>query len=154
MTVRDRDNGYRKLTAALEDLAKGVKVTVGVHADRGAEDHRGPSDASVIDVAVIQEFAGRSYLRSTIDESRGAIQKALSAAGQRAIKSAMHGRGGGGEVQRAFGRVATRFARKVQARIRRMKLIATGQLLDSIEGRVNGENIVTRDDLVRSAGAG
>ena len=152
MSVIDRDRGAAKLTAALADLARGVKITVGVHEDVGAHDHPGRSTADVIDVAVIQEFGGNSYLRSTFDEQRGALEKAMSTASQRALKSAHHGRGSGGEVARAFGRVAQRFAKKVQAKIRRMKIVDTGRLEQSIEGRVNGASVATSEDLSRSAG--
>lgn len=146
VTVRDRDKGGKKLVAALAELARGVHVTVGVHEDAGAEEHRGPSNATVAQVAASQEFRGNSYLRSTIDEQRPAIERSLAAAARRAVKSAIHGTGTGGEIERAFGRVAARWAKKVQARVRRLGLVASAHLLESIEGRVRGHRVPDEGD--------
>lgn len=141
ISVKDNDKGGKKLEAALADLARGVHVTVGVHEDTGAEEHRGPSSATVAQVAAAQEFRGNSYLRSTLDEQRPQIERSLAAAARSALKSAIHGSGSGGEVERAFGRVAERFAKKVRARVRRLRLVASGHLLEAIEGRVRGQRV-------------
>jgi hypothetical protein len=140
--IRDVDRGSAKLQAALADLAEGVPVTVGIHEDAASQPHRGPSDATVGEVAAIHEFrSGESWLRATVDESRPQIEKALSAAAQRAIKSAIYGRGSGNEVPRHFGRVALRFAKKAAARIRKLGLVDTKHLIESVEGRVRGEHV-------------
>lgn len=143
--VRDTDRGglrSRKIAEAVADLEQGVGVTVGIHDDVAAQEHRGPSKATVGQVAEIHEYrAGESWLRSSIDESRTQIEKALATAARRAIKSAIYGKGTGGEVPRHFGRVALRFAKKAATRIRKLKLIDTGHLFESVEGRVRGERV-------------
>lgn len=146
LRVRDLDRGAGRLRAALGELAEGVELSVGVHADTGALDHRGPSDATVAQVAAGREFgnarnAPSSFLRSTVDEQRARIETSLSAAARRAVKSAIYGSSPEGHVERAFGRVATRWAKTVQRKIRKLKLKDTGQLLESIDGRVNGERV-------------
>lgn len=131
-----------KLRAALADLEQGVSVTVGIHEDVAEQQHRGPSDATVGEVAAVLEYrTGSSWLRSTVDESRAQIEKALATAAKRAVKSAIFGTGSGGEVPRHFGRVALRFAKKAASRIRKLGLIDTGHVLESIEGRVRGERV-------------
>jgi hypothetical protein len=140
--IRDVDRGSAKLRAALADLEEGVPVTVGIHEDRASEPHRGPSDATVGDVAAVHEFrSGESWLRSTVDESRTQIEKALATAAKRAIKSAIYGSGSGDEVPRHFGRVALRFAKKAARKIAKLRLIDTRHLIESVEGRVRGERV-------------
>lgn len=146
LRIQDRDRGASRLQAVLDELERGVRVSVGVHEDVGAEPHRGPSEATVVQVAVAQEFGGskrppRSWLRATIDEQRAKIESALVAAGRRAAKSAIYGSSPSGHVQRAYGRVGTRFANQVKRAVRRFGLLDTRHLLESIEGRVNGERV-------------
>jgi hypothetical protein len=151
MPAVDRDRGMSRFEAALRDLESAPKITVGVHADVGAQPHRGPSKADVALVAGVTEFGSSptagptSYLRSTIDGKRAELEKALSSAGQRALKSAMHGSSESGHVERALGRVAARAARAVKATVRRIGLRDTGHLEESIEGRVGGR-VVTEAD--------
>jgi hypothetical protein len=140
----------RRFRAAIADLARGAKITVGVHEDRGAEEHRGPTRATVAQVATAQEFGSRtrapkSFLRATVDEQRAAIEKALASAGRRAIKSALYGTAESGHVERAFGRVASRVARSVQRRARALELRDTGHLVETIEGRVRGNPALEAD---------
>lgn len=137
-TLRRIDTGaIGKLMAAARSLRAGQRVTVGVHEDRGAEEHRGPSKGvSVVDVAVLTEFGPTAWLRPTVDGERDQIQHRLLQAAKRALKSARFGRGTGNEVERAFGRVAEQVAARMRARLRRQGLVATGHLEESVEGRV------------------
>lgn len=144
MSAVDRDRGMARLEAALRDLANPPRVTVGVHEDTGAQEHRGPTRATVATVAGVTEFGSsptagpKSFLRSTIDQKRPELEKALSQAAQRALKSAMYGSSDTGHVERALGRVAARAQRLVRATVRRIGLRDTGHLEESIEGRVGG----------------
>lgn len=143
MPAVDRDRGMARLEAALRDLANPPRVTVGVHADVGAQAHRGRSNASVVGVMAIKEFgspteAPKAPLRSAIDAQRPVLEKGLAAAAQRALKSAMYGSSDSDHVARALGRVAARAARAVKANVRRLGLHDTGHLEESIEGRVDG----------------
>lgn len=143
-TVVDRDRGMNRLLSALVALERPSRVTIGVHADVGAEAHRGPSNATVAEVATITEFGrnpgtgSTSWLRTTIDEQRPRIEKALADAASRALRVAIDGAAGAGEIDRALGRVGAQIAREVQARVRRLGLVNSGQLLGAIEARVNG----------------
>lgn len=126
-----------KLMQAYASLRRGVAISMGVHADVGAQDHRGPTkDVTVADVAVLTEYGSSSWLRSTFDGRRDEIRRAMLTAAKRAIKSARFGRGAGGEVERAMGRVAERYAAQMRASAGRLGLSDTGHLRESIEGRV------------------
>jgi hypothetical protein len=140
---RSPRGGMQALLDVLDELEnRPPRVSVGVHMDTGAQEHRGPTKGvSVADVAIMQEFGTRTrapspFLRPVIDERVGELRELLSAAGQRAIKSVMYGRGAAGHVVRAFGRVAARSQRLIQSRLRGATQ-DTGHLLESIEGRVN-----------------
>lgn len=143
--VIERGRGMQGLVDVLEQLEqRPPRVTVGVHADTGAQQHRGPTEGvSVADVAIVQEFgtstrAPSPFLRPVIDARVAELRSLLAAAGQRAIKSVIYGRGGAGHVARAFGAVAARSQRLVQRRLRSMRTgIDTGHLVESIEGRVD-----------------
>ena len=126
-----------KLMQAYTSLRRGVSISMGVHADKGAEDHRGASKGvSVADVAVLTEYGSASWLRSTFDGKRDELQRAMFTAAKRALKSARFGRGSGGEVERAMARVAERYAQQMRTQAGRLGLEDTGHLRESIEGRV------------------
>lgn len=141
MPAVDRDRGMSRLEAVLRELENPPKVTVGVHADVGAQAHRGSSNATVATVAAVKELGTQaegptSYLRSTIDAKRTEIERSLSQAAQRSVASVL--KGGPGNVALELGRAAARVARDVKASVRRLGLSDTGHLEESIEGRVDG----------------
>lgn len=144
MTARiiDRAHGYAHVLEALRDLGRGRSITMGVHEDKGAEEHRSPKRGdTVADVAVLAEFGkgrgegGTSFVRSVVDTKRTEIQAAIKEAAKRGVKSARFGSGPRGHVARALERVAARYAREMRARLRGVELVDTRHLLESIEGR-------------------
>lgn len=143
--IIERGSGMRALYDALDELEnRPPRVTVGVHMDTGAKDHRGPTKGvSVADVAIMQEFGSRTrapnpFLRPVIDERVAELRKLLASAGERALKSVVYGKASAGHVARAFGRVAARSQRLVRRRLLSSRtLVESGHLLESIEGRVN-----------------
>lgn len=143
MTARviDRAHGYRQTLEAVADLGRGQSISLGVHEDKGLEEHRGRKRGDLVsDAAVAVEFGagGGSFVRSVADTKRTEIQAAIAAAAKRAIKSARFGSGPGGHVGRHLARVATRYAREMQRALRTGGNVDTRHLLESIEGRTSG----------------
>ena len=141
VTVRQSDRGMGRLLEVLDDLERGQRVTVGVHADTGAERHRGGSGATVADVAAFAELgtereAPRSYLRSVIDEQRGRLEEHLQRAGAVAFRNAMRGASAPAAIAGAFARVGELAAASVRRRVRVLGLRDTGHLEESIEARL------------------
>lgn len=141
VTVRERDRGMGRLVDVLDELERGHRVTVGVHADTGAEIHRGGSGATVADVAAFAELgtereAPRSYLRSVIDENRGRLVEQLQRAGAVALRGAMRGASSTAAIAGAFQRVGETAAASVRRRVRALGLRDTGHLEQSIEARL------------------
>ena len=69
-TTKDRDRGYRALTARLRAL-RDKTLTVGVHEAEGAKAHEG--DTTVLEIATWMEFGtdtidARSFLAGWADE--------------------------------------------------------------------------------------
>lgn len=136
--VRDSDRGARALERALDELVADSKLTVGIHADTGAAEHRGPSRSTVVQVAAAQEFgdarrAPKSFLRATIDEKRSEIERMLANAAGRVLR--------GEDKKATLGAVASRVAELVRGRLRALGLVASGHLVESIEGRVAGTRV-------------
>lgn len=132
MTVRDHDNGARELAARLHDLGRGVKLTVGVHADAAAAKH--PSGPTVGEVAFFVELgtedtAPSGFLRNTIDQQRATLARELADAGRDVIE--------GATIGEAFGPVV----RDLAADVRSQVPVDTGSVRDSVEGRVNGVRV-------------
>lgn len=141
ITIRQADRGMGRLLEVLDELERGQRVTVGVHADTGAELHRGGSGATVADVAAFAELgtereAPRSYLRAVIDEQRGRLVEQLQRAGSVAVRSAMRGTSASAAIASAFARVGDLAAASVRRRVRALGLRDTGHLEESIEARL------------------
>lgn len=138
--VQDRDRGARRLRAVLRELARGTRVSVGVHEDTGAARHP-KSTASVATVAAITELGSTTrrpfgWLRSTIDTIRPQIERRLANAARRAVARALKSDAPEAELDAAFEKVATQVANQVKRTVRRLDLVETRTLLHSIEGRV------------------
>lgn len=138
VTDRNRTGG---LIDALE--RSWPRVTVGVHADTGAQTHRGPTEGvTVADVAMFEEFGTstrrpNAWLRPSIDSHRAELRGLLAGAAQRVLAAALRGSVAPELAARAFDGVAARARSIVQGRLRSLRGgIDTGHLLRSIEGRV------------------
>ena len=133
MSVRDIDHGASALTRRLEKLSRsGVRVTVGIHEDTGAEQH--PSGDSIAAVAAALEFGTseqrpEAFVRGAVDEQRGALGAELARAGADVLE--------GTPVSAAFGVVGAQIATSMQSRVS----TATGTTRASIEARVDGERV-------------
>lgn len=124
--LRDIDRGLKRFVARARGL-EGVKVTIGVHPDAAARQH--PSGATVGEVASYVEMGTEArspagFLRSTIDERRGDIVRALADAGGEVLD--------GADPAQAFGAVAGSLADVVRSRVP----VDTGAVRDAVEGRV------------------
>lgn len=141
MRTVDRDRGTSRLMATLEQLERGTKVTVGVHADTGAQRHRGASGATVAQVAAYAELgtetsAPKAYLRGVIDADRAQLEQGLARAGAVALKNAARGAEPRAAIAEAVQRVGDRAAASVRRRVRALGLRDTGHLEESIEARL------------------
>lgn len=126
--VQDRDRGARALLEQLEELERGVMLTVGVHADVGAVEHVG-GHRTIAEVAAATELgtrdeAPRSFVRATIDEAQPRIVAELARAGVEVLE--------GASVEEAFGRAGEVIAGEMRARVP----VDTGQTRASIAARV------------------
>ena len=141
---KDVDKGYQAL---FRRLGKGAGVTVGIHKDRGSDDHEG---ATVAEIATWAEFGlgqpQRSWLRDWVTEQEGDINKAISALGIEVIKGPL-------SAPQAIEQLGVLLKAKIQERMAngippenaestiRQKgsstpLIDTGQLRSSIDYKV------------------
>lgn len=70
--IKDTDHGYRKMRENMKRASKGGGVSVGIHANEGAQSEAG-SAVTVLDVAIWNEFGlgvdERSFLRAWVDEN-------------------------------------------------------------------------------------
>jgi hypothetical protein len=126
VTVRDRDHGVGALVSKLEAM-RSTRLTVGVHADVGAELHPG-SSATIAEVAAIQELgdehqAPRAFVRGAVDARD--LGPALRGAAERALA--------GGAIEVELGRVGAELADEMKRRAP----VETGAVRDAIEARVN-----------------
>lgn len=129
--IRDVDNGLRRLIARARGLSD-VRLTIGVHEDTGAKRH--PSGGDVVGVASVLELgtdrrAPLGWLRTTIDERRGSLARALADAGAKVLR--------GDPPADAFGPVAADLAKTMRARIP----VDTGTVRDAVEARVDGARV-------------
>lgn len=130
------------LEAVLDRLERAPKVTVGIHADRGAQTHRGGSGATVAEVAAFAELgteteAPKAFLRSTIDADRKRLEQGLARAGAVAVKNALRGQSADAAIDEALERVGKSAAASVRRTVRRLGLRDTGHVEESIESRVS-----------------
>lgn len=153
--IRDTDKGYAALKARLAQLAKGSRLTVGIHeaeADLPAEGD--DSGATLGEVAAFNEFGGpdnnpprRSFLVDWADENLDENQTLFT----RSMKAVAAGKLPSAEV--ALERLGLRFVGDIQRRIKAgiapenrpstvdrkgssVPLIASGQLWTSITHEV------------------
>lgn len=73
--IVDKDGGYKALLALNRELSRGITAEVGIFAPDSTNQY--PDGATVIEAAVYNEFGTadipeRSFLRSTVDENKGA----------------------------------------------------------------------------------
>jgi hypothetical protein len=116
--VKDKDNGYKKLRATLKDASKGGGVSVGVHADEGAEQHKsdepGAAPVTVLDVAIWNEFGlgvpARPFLSNWYAQADSANREALRKAMRLVVTGKM-------TLQQALDLVGLKFAGGLQKAI-------------------------------------
>lgn len=152
VSISDKDRG---LAARLKALSGSATLTVGIHADDGAEPAEGSENLTLIEVATLNEYGGddgdnppaRSFIRAWAD---------VEAANNRAIIKAAIGAVASGKtptVEIALERIGVRLKGSIQKRISagiappnaestiRRKgsskpLINTGQLRSSVDFKV------------------
>jgi hypothetical protein len=129
--IRDVDLGLDRFMAQLREL-DGAQLTVGVHADTGAERH--PSGDTVAAVASALELGTEErpplgWLRTTIDERGSTIGRSLADAGTRVLQ--------GEEPAQALAPLATELALVARARVP----VDTGTVRGAIEARVGGTRV-------------
>lgn len=148
--VRDTDHGYRKMRANLKQASKGGGVSVGIHAQEGAGEHKSKepdaSPVTVLDVALWNEFGlgvpERSFLRAWVDENasqnREKLRKAmlLVVRGERTLEQALDLIGlsmqGGLQQKIAAGVPPPNAPETVARKGSSTPLIDTGQLRQSV----------------------
>jgi len=130
VSVTDRDRGARRVTRAIDQVAKGATVTVGIHRDRGREIHPGSSETTVAGVAAIIEYGSesqpqRSFVRAVADAAQGATERALARAAERPLR-------GTGDARSSLGAVGEDLAARMRAAVPKW----TGATAEAIEARV------------------
>lgn len=142
----DKDKGYNAL---FKRLGKAANVTLGVHSDRGSDDHEG---VTVADIATWAEFGlgqpQRSWLRDWVIEQQGDIHKAMRSLGVAVIKGPL-------DAPQAIEQLGLLLKAKIQERIanridppnaestiikkggKSVPLINSGQFRSSIDYKVN-----------------
>ncbi len=73
--VTDKDHGAKALVARLQKAIPSGRV--GVYGDLAAQKHKDSPRATVGQIAAHHEFAGRSWMRSTLAERRDQITRGL-----------------------------------------------------------------------------
>lgn len=146
---RDLDRGYRKLLVKLTGK-KPKKLTVGVHASEGKEDHGGPS---LIQVATWNEYGTdtipeRSFIRAWFDENEAAAKQTLTRLLKQAAKGKItfqvaaerFGLWCVGQIQKriAVGIEPSNAESTIQRKGSSKPLIDTGQLRSSIAYAIDG----------------
>lgn len=162
-SVKDTDKGLQKVLEQAARLAKGMRLTVGIHGPEGAEPHKDPtgkaSALNVAEIGTIHEYGttripARSFVRGWFDENRDKIRETIAKIAIQVVKGTL-------TPEIAFERMGVRFKAEIQNRISngippeldpktiaRKKsskpLINTGQLRASINYRVEkgtGSNV-------------
>lgn len=141
MPARDRDRGAAGFISALEQLENhGARVSVGVHADDGAEMHRGSrSDQTVGEVALANEMTIRrvrgsrrtqgAYLRKSVAQLKRQLAGELRDAGAEVLQ--------GATVRYAFAKPGRTLLERMQQLVPK----DTMQLHDTLRVRVRGEAV-------------
>lgn len=133
--LRRIDHGFAKLARTLGSLRDGV-LTVGVHADRGAEQHQGSAlGVTVLEVAGLTEFGADgpgSWLRSTFDGRREDLRRELARRVRAAVRTASSPAG----LNAALRTLGEDLAQEMRGRLHSLGLEKTGHLSESIEARV------------------
>lgn len=96
--LKDTDHGYKKMRENLKTASKGGGVSVGIHAQEGAQSEEGGA-ATVLDVALWNEFGlgvpERSFIRAWVDENASVNKEKLRKAmamvvrGQKTLEQAL-----------------------------------------------------------------
>ena len=155
-TVTDIDHGYRRI---LRDLAKTDKaeVFVGIRQAKGSEEHDPGSGITIAEIGTIHEFGApaanipeRSFLRATVDQSEGLLQKRLAHGMGQVLDGTQTVTGALSLVgETAVGAVQVRIAKgiapalapaTIAAKGSSKPLIDTGRLRGSIEYEVRVES--------------
>lgn len=151
MPVKVSDRGLTDLRKRLAKLLKGYTLTVGVHGPEGETPAAGGGGATLLEVAILNEYGlgvpERSFIREWYDANRGKNQERLLKVGKVILA-------GGYDIETGLGRLGALFQGEIQSRIsagipppnaastiaRKKKsstpLINTGQLRSSILWRV------------------
>ncbi len=156
MTVRikDADHGMRALLDRMREASKGAGISVGVHAQEGAQEHKAKdgevAPVTILDIALFNEFGlgvpERSFIRAWFDSASKENKEAL----ERALKLVLKG---GKTLPEALELVGLRFQGQIQKFIAAgvppanapatvaqkgssKPLIDTGQLRDSVTFKV------------------
>lgn len=147
--LQDSDHGYAKLVQTLKAWGE-PRISVGIHdADAGKADRRG---VTVLEKAIFNEFGtaeipARSFIRAWVDESQGAIVKALASQARLVVAGKI-------SKEQAIERVGLWAVGQIQARIAQgidppnapstiarkgssTPLIDTGQLRSSVSYKVD-----------------
>lgn len=114
MTVRDIDHGYRKLVESVYGL-RAPKIDVGILAADGAAAYAGGDGATVLEVAMWNEFGAghvpeRSFIRAWFDENEDACGRAVVAM-MRAVLAGRY------TSKQAVELLAQRFVAEIQRRM-------------------------------------
>jgi hypothetical protein len=151
--LKDTDRGWKKLLVTLQQ--QGVALTVGIHEDKGAEQHRGvgKKGATVADVASFNEFGtrripSRPFIRAWFDESLQANTARLRTLAKLVVAgkmttTTMLNRLGLTFRAQAQGRIAAGVSppnapSTIQRKGSSKPLIDTGQLKASIDYKIEG----------------
>ena len=88
MTVVDKDHGWKALGERLDDMSRGTYVLVGIQGSEGTAQH-GADGLTNIELGTLHEFGvgvpQRSFIRTTIDDSRKHLSNLLAKLGQRVV---------------------------------------------------------------------
>lgn len=92
--VKDTDRGYKALRQRLTKAAAGARVSVGVHEAEGDQPAGDDGEATVLDVAVFNEFGTehippRSFIGAWEDENVDEHKSQLRKIGQAVVKGAI-----------------------------------------------------------------
>lgn len=117
--IRDTDRGFNALKIRIASMAKGTKLTVGIHEAEGDQEAEGSDGLSIAEVAAFNEFGGadgnpprRSFIADWsdehLDENRGLFKTSAAAVAAGKLPS----------MQVALQRLGFRFVSEIQQRIR------------------------------------
>lgn len=153
--IKDTDKGFARLLREVAPLGRGAGLTVGIHAQEGAQAHssEGGRELTIVEVAAFNEFGlgvpERSFIRAWFDEGKTANHDALRLIVTRIMK---------GEIKaaEALEQLGLKFVGGVQQRIARginppnapatiarknssKPLIDKGQLRQAIVSKLTGK---------------